>query len=105
MLRIKLTFNRNPESGLSGLVSYFISSNSSSLGDTHVAVDSLFVSGSILALGIRGEGRGVGSGVGKGVGRGVGSSRIGERHLLMPQGTSSKIDGGCSRLLPDDDDL
>lgn len=88
------TFNLNPEVGLSSFVSHLISSNSSSLGDTHVAVDSLFASISILALGMRGEGSGVGKGVGNGVGKGVGSSLMGERHLLMPLGTSKRMDGG-----------
>lgn len=74
-----------------------MSSNSSSLGEIHVTVESLLASGSIL-LGIRGEGKGVGKGVGRGVGKGVGSSRMGERHLLMLLGTSRRIDGGCRRL-------
>lgn len=43
--------------------------------------------------------------MGKGVGRGVGSSRMGDRHLLMPVGTSRSIEGGCKRLLPDVEDL
>lgn len=74
------------------MLSLLISSSSSSLGDTQDAT-SLLVS-SILALGIRGEGRGVGSGVGRGVGRGVGSSLMGDRHLLIPLGTSRRMDGG-----------
>lgn len=57
-------------------------------------MDSHFASSSILALGIRGDGNGVGKGVGRGVGKGVGNSRIGERHLLMPLGTSKRIEGG-----------
>lgn len=97
------TLSRNPVIGLSGF-SHLISSSSSSLGDTQV-VASLFASISMAALGIRGEGKGVGRGVGKGVGNGVGNSRIGERHLFMLLGTSSRIDGGWRRLLPDDDDL
>jgi hypothetical protein len=32
--------------------------------------------------------------VGNGVGKGVGSSLIGDRHLFIPLGTSSRIDGG-----------
>lgn len=61
-----------------------------------MVVDSLLISDSILeeARGILGDGRGVGSGVGSGVGRGVGSSRIGDRHLFILLGTSSRIDGG-----------
>lgn len=84
--------------GLSGLVSIVISSNSSSLGDTHVIVGSLLISVSILALGSLGDG----NGVGRGVGNGVGNSRIGDKHLLIPLGTSSNIDGGCNRLLTDE---
>lgn len=53
-----------------------------------------------LALGNRGDGSGVGRGVGSGVGRGVGSSLIGDRHLLILLGTSRRIDGGWSKLLP-----
>lgn len=98
------TFNRSPEVGLSGLNSLLISSSSSSLGEMHVIVESLFIICSVL-LGNRGEGKGVGRGVGRGVGSGVGSSRMGERHLLIPLGTSSRIEGGCNRLPPDDTDL
>lgn len=68
-------------------------------------MDSLLPSISILALGMRGEGKGVGNGVGSGVGKGVGSSRIGDKHLLMPLGTSKSMEGGWSKLLPDDEDL
>lgn len=59
----------------------------------------------MLALGILGEGSGVGKGVGRGVGKGVGSSRIGDRHLLIPLGTSRSIEGEWRRLLPEPDDL
>lgn len=59
----------------------------------------------MLALGNWGDGSGVGKGVGRGVGKGVGSSRIGERHLLMPLGTSRRMEGGCRRLLPKPEDL
>jgi hypothetical protein len=71
-----------------------ISSNSSSLGDTQVTIECRLASDSMLALGILGEGKGVGKGVGNGVGKGVGSSLIGDRHLFIPLGTSSRIDGG-----------
>lgn len=98
-------FNFNPAVGLSGFVSYLISSNSSSLGEMQVPVDSLLLSGSIATLDILGDGSGVGIGVGRGVGRGVGISLIGERHLLIPLGTSSRIEGGWSKLLPKDEDL
>lgn len=100
-----LTLSLNPEVRLSGLVSTLISSNSSSLGDIHVIGESHFISDSSLHRGILGDGSGVGVGVGSGVGRGVGNSLIGDKHLLMPLGTSSNIDGGCKRLLPDDDAL
>jgi hypothetical protein len=44
---------------------------------------------------------GVRAGDGEGVARGVGTSRIGDKHLLMPPlGISSSIVGGCRRLLP-----
>lgn len=98
------TFNLSPDDGLSGLNSLLISSSSSSLGEMHVIVESLLIICSVL-LGNRGEGKGVGRGVGKGVGSGVGSSRMGERHLLIPLGTSRRIDGGCNRLPLDDTDL
>jgi hypothetical protein len=42
---------------------------------------------------------GVRAGDGEGVASGVGSSRIGERHLLIPlRGISNKMVGGWSRL-------
>lgn len=99
-----LTFNFNPE-GLSYFVSNLISSSSSSLGEMHITADSSGSCCKAIALGNLGDGRGVGKGVGRGVGSGVGSSRIGERHLLIPLGTSRRIDGGWRRLLPDADDL
>lgn len=99
-----LTFNFNPQ-GLSFFVSNLISSSSSSLGDKHIIADSSGSWSNGMALGNLGDGSGVGIGVGRGVGSGVGSSRIGERHLLIPLGTSRRMDGGWSRLLPKDDDL
>lgn len=98
------TFNFNPQ-GLSFFVSNLISSSSSSLGDILITADSSGSWSKGIALGSLGDGRGVGIGVGRGVGSGVGSSRIGERHLLIPLGTSRRIDGGWSMLFPDDDDL
>lgn len=86
-------------------MSHLISSSSSSLGEMQVVVDSLLLSISIQARGIRGDGSGVGRGVGKGVGKGVGSSLIGDKHLFMELGTSSRMEGGWRRLLPDDADL
>lgn len=93
-LTIERTFNRKPEFGLSIFVSHLISSSSSSLGDMTVTVDALLGFISMLALGILGDGSGVGRGVGRGVGSGVGSSRIGDKHLLIPLGTSRSMDGG-----------
>lgn len=70
-----------------------------------MTVDSLLLSVSILTRGILGDGKGVGNGVGRGVGNGVGNSLMGDKHLLIPLGTSSNIEGGCNKLLPDDEDL
>lgn len=48
---------------------------------------------------------GVIAGEGMGDGKGVGNSLIGERHLLIVLGISSKIVGGCSKFVPLPDDL
>ena len=48
---------------------------------------------------------GVSAGDGIGEGNGVGISLMGERHLLIVLGISKSIVGGCSRLLPQLDDL
>lgn len=48
---------------------------------------------------------GVTAGDGIGDGNGVGNSRIGERHLLIVLGNSSRMVGGCKKLLPLVDDL